>query len=128
MAPSIHSLKAALRSPAKIVFAQTFVISLLLFGQEHVDPSLGMVVVEPVADVPGLDVWDTHLGQWVSVEEACCDSPALAWVIFGGRCLENATGSRVRACLHRVSRSAIDKCRRFCFIFKQKIGDFYDDP
>jgi len=96
------------------------------FGQEHVDPSL--LVVEPVADVPGLDVWDTHLGQWVSVEEACCDSPALAWVIFGGRCLEKATGSRVRACLHRVSRSAIDKRRRFCFIFEQKIGDFYDDP
>jgi|MDSY01.1.fsa_nt_gb isopenicillin N synthase-like dioxygenase len=98
--------------------------------KEHVDPSL--FVVEPAADVPGLDVWDTHLGEWVGVEAACAPSEASAsastsWVVFGGRCLENATGGRVRACLHRVTRSATDKRRRFCFIFEQKLGDYYDN-
>ena len=81
--------------------------------------------MEPAADVPGLDVYDTHLGEWVGVEAACADTPAAAWVIFGGRCLEKATGGRIRACLHRVTRSDLDRRRRFCFIFEQKIGDFF---
>mmetsp|Transcript_2079 Transcript_2079/g.4472 ORF Transcript_2079/g.4472 Transcript_2079/m.4472 type:complete len:366 (-) Transcript_2079:98-1195(-) len=118
----------------------------------HVDPSL--LVVEPVADVPGLDVFDQTLdgglGKWVSVERAC--APASSWVVFGGRCLEAATQGRIKACLHRVTtpnhnelaargaaQSGGNHCdipreagasnetkRRFCFIFEQKLSDFYE--
>jgi hypothetical protein len=144
----------------------------------HVDPSL--LVVEPVADVAGLDVFDPTLdaqdtedgqqelesgggaqrnkkkGRWVSVERACASAPASSWVVFGGRCLETATKGRVKACLHRVTapnhreltsqqetttsqlskrtpfdtqreaESATTSRRRFCFIFEQKLADFYD--
>lgn len=92
----------------------------------HVDPSL--VVLEPVADVPGLDVFDRLTQAWVSVERASV-RPGEEWVVFGGRCLEAAAG--VQACLHRVTASNYGHeetaaRRRFCFIYEQKLSDFYD--
>jgi hypothetical protein len=92
----------------------------------HVDPSL--VVLEPIADVPGLDVFDPLSQAWVSVERASL-RPGEDWVVFGGRCLEAAAG--VRACVHRVTASNFGHAqsaarRRFCFIYEQKLGIFYD--
>ena len=97
----------------------------------HVDPSL--FVVEPVSDVAGLDVYDPVSNMWLNVERSS-KSPASEWVVFGGRCLEASTG--VKACLHRVTSSdyhdggaekpgGIKSPRRFCFIYEQKLEDFY---
>ena len=92
----------------------------------HVDPSL--IVIEPVADVPGLEVFDPLTQAWVSVERAS-QRPGEEWVVFGGRCLEAATG--VKACLHRVTASNYGNAgsaarRRFCFIYEQKLLDYFD--
>lgn len=92
----------------------------------HVDPSL--IVLEPVADVPGLEVFDPLTQAWVSVERAS-QRPGEEWVVFGGRCLEAATG--VKACLHRVTASNYGNAgsparRRFCFIYEQKLMDYFD--
>lgn len=104
--------------------------------KEHVDPSL--VVVEPVADVVGLDVFDRVAQCWLSVE-AASKSPGSDFVVFGGSALEKASGGRIRACLHRVvasdyhqrkhgSENGQEKPasrRRFCFIYEQKVAEYY---
>jgi len=104
----------------------------LVASQEHVDPSL--LVVEPIAEVPGLEVLDQAAGEWVSVE-ACARSGqgGQEWVLFGGRALEAATQGQIKACRHRVTtpgfRDAARRAarlRRFCFIFEQKLADFYE--
>mmetsp|Transcript_50951 Transcript_50951/g.65248 ORF Transcript_50951/g.65248 Transcript_50951/m.65248 type:complete len:322 (+) Transcript_50951:88-1053(+) len=96
----------------------------------HVDPSL--FVLEPVSDVAGLDVFDQASKQWLSVENVS-RHPGSDWVLFGGRCLEKVTNGMIKACLHRVTADgyhedelAIGK-RRFCFIYEQKLADFYDE-
>lgn len=103
----------------------------------HVDPSL--LVVEPVCDVPGLDVFDPSTEAWVSIERAS-KTPASEFVVFGGRCLEAVTKGRIKACLHRVTSSDYGHAAsrpgeenegrrappRFCFIFEQKLGDFFE--
>ena len=105
----------------------------------HVDPSL--VVVEPVADVAGLDVFDPTVKRWLSVEGAS-RAPGRLFVVFGGSGLERATKGRIKACLHRVvasnyhateaepeaepkAHAATASKRRFCFIYEQKIEEFY---
>lgn len=96
--------------------------------QAHVDPSL--FVVEPVSEVAGLDVFDQHTNQWISVE-GVSRHPCSDWVLFGGRCLERVTKGAVKACRHRVSadgyhQQKLNGKRRFCFIFEQKLSDFYE--
>jgi isopenicillin N synthase-like dioxygenase len=87
--------------------------------QEHVDQSL--FVIEPCPRVGGLEVFDLHTREWIQVESVLRHGEE--WVLFGGRCLEKATGGTVPACLHRV-RAA--NARRFCFISEQKYGEFYE--
>ena len=80
-----------------------------------------LFVIEPCPRVGGLEVFDPHTRQWIQVESVLKHDEE--WVLFGGRCLDKATGGRVPACLHRV-RAA--NARRFCFISEQKYGAFYE--
>ncbi|RHY33399.1 hypothetical protein DYB32_001656 [Aphanomyces invadans] len=89
---------------------------------EHIDPSL--YVIEPVTDVAGLDVFDPHSGQWLSVEQVC--TPHKEWVLFCGKALTRATDGRVPGTLHRVTRP--DHTRdisRYCFIYEQKYQPYF---
>jgi isopenicillin N synthase-like dioxygenase len=87
-------------------------------------------VVEPVSDVAGLDVFDQESEQWLNVEGAS-GRPGSDWVLFGGRCIEKATNGHIKACLHRVTADGYHQKhsegkRRFCFIFEQKLSEFYE--
>lgn len=97
--------------------------------------------------MPGLEVFDLASDSWISVEKTSL-SPATEWVIFGGRCLEKISKSRIKACLHRVTvpnfikfknpkdnegekenleelAEAISSRRRFCFVYEQKLIDYF---
>jgi len=93
--------------------------------KEHKDPSL--FVIEPVATVQGLEVWDFAAGggegRWVQAEAAC--EAGREFVLFGGKALERVTGGRIPAAPHRVTHA---KEKRTVFIFEQKYAEFFDDP
>ncbi len=91
----------------------------------------------------GLEVFDLASNSWINIERTSL-SPANEWVIFGGRCLEKISNSKVKACLHRVTvpnfielespperiADALDvsiptSCRRFCFVYEQKLSDYF---
>ena len=83
---------------------------------EHADVSL--VVVEPVARVPGLEVYDLCLKRWVCVESVCV--PGKELVVFVGRALSAKTG--LPALKHRVVKSGK---ARTSFLFEQKYAAFF---
>jgi len=83
---------------------------------EHADVSL--VVVEPVARVPGLEVFDTYTKRWVCVESVCV--PGKELVVFVGRALSSKTG--LPALKHRVVKTGR---ARLSFLFEQKYAAFF---
>lgn len=82
---------------------------------EHCDVSL--IVVEPVSRIPGLEVYDRFLEQWVCVEAV--GRPGRELVVFGGLGLE----THVPALLHRVVKRA--RVPRTSFLFEQKYAAFF---
>lgn len=52
--------------------------------KQHYDPSL--MVVEPIADAPGLEIFDRRSQSWISVEAACVAGKEV--IVFGGQALE----------------------------------------
>ena len=84
---------------------------------EHADVSL--VVVEPVARVPGLEVFDTHTKRWVCVEAVC--RPGRELVVFVGKALSRTSG--LPALRHRVVKS---HRARTSFLFEQKYAAFFE--
>jgi isopenicillin N synthase-like dioxygenase len=89
--------------------------------KQHYDPSL--IVVEPIADAPGLEVFDRRSDSWLGVEAACEAGKEI--IVFGGQALERATQGKVKAALHRVS--APDRARHV-FILEQKYAEFFPPP
>ena len=89
--------------------------------KQHVDPSL--IVVEPVAEVRGLQVFDQLDEKWQDVEGNCAAGKEL--VVFVGKALETNTEGKFRATLHRVAQG--EEARKV-FIFEQKYADFYPPP
>ena len=89
--------------------------------KEHKDPSL--FVIEPVARVQGLEVWDRAARRWVEAEAVC--EAGREFVLFGGKALERVTNGRIPAAPHRVTHA---KEKRTVFIFEQKYAEFFDDP
>lgn len=85
---------------------------------EHVDVSL--VVLEPVARVPGLEVYDAGLRAWLPVEANC--DPGRELVLLGGAAFENATG--IPACRHRVVKATPPRPRFVC-LYEQKYAAFF---
>ncbi|KAJ8611149.1 hypothetical protein CTAYLR_003573 [Chrysophaeum taylorii] len=85
----------------------------------HADPSL--VVVAPVADVPGLYVFDPATQSWLSVEIAA--RPRRELVLFSGKALETASRGAIPACVHKVLKTS--KTPRLSFVFEQKYASFY---
>lgn len=84
---------------------------------EHCDKSL--IVVSPVAEVPGLEVYDIAAKRWICVEPYARAGRDL--VLFGGTALEDATG--IPACRHRVRRRS--HRRRHSFILELKYARYY---
>ena len=84
---------------------------------EHADVSL--VVVEPVARVPGLEVFDIHTKRWVCVEAVCV--PGRELVVFVGRALSRISG--LPALKHRVVKAGR---ARTSFLFEQKYAAFFE--
>ena len=84
---------------------------------EHADVSL--VVVEPVARVAGLEVYDLCLKRWVCVEAVCV--PGKELVVFVGRALSRTSG--LPALKHRVVKSGK---ARTSFLFEQKYAAFFE--
>ena len=84
---------------------------------EHADVSL--VVVEPVARVPGLEVFDIHEKRWVCVEAVCV--PGKELVVFAGRALARTSG--LPALRHRVVKAGR---ARLSFLFEQKYAAFFE--
>ena len=84
---------------------------------EHADVSL--VVVEPVARVPGLEVFDIHKKRWVCVEAVCI--PGKELVVFVGKALSRTSG--LPALKHRVVKS---HRARTSFLFEQKYAAFFE--
>ena len=83
---------------------------------EHADVSL--VVVEPVARVAGLEVYDLCLKRWVCVESVC--EPGRELVVFVGKALASKTG--LPALKHRVVKAGR---ARLSFLFEQKYAAFF---
>ena len=83
---------------------------------EHADVSL--VVVEPVARVAGLEVYDLCLKRWVCVESVCV--PGRELVVFVGKALASKTG--LPALKHRVVKAGR---ARLSFLFEQKYAAFF---
>mmetsp|Transcript_1968 Transcript_1968/g.5975 ORF Transcript_1968/g.5975 Transcript_1968/m.5975 type:complete len:277 (+) Transcript_1968:1945-2775(+) len=84
----------------------------------HADVSL--VVVEPVASVPGLEVFDLASRRWLAVEDAAPRGKAL--VVFGGKAFAAATG--LAACEHRVVK--LSSSPRLSWLYEQKYGAFFE--
>jgi len=84
---------------------------------EHADVSL--VVVEPVARVAGLEVYDLCLKRWVCVEAVC--APGRELVVFVGKALASKTG--LPALKHRVVKA---HRARTSFLFEQKYAAFFE--
>ena len=85
---------------------------------EHCDVSL--VVVEPVSQVPGLQVYDTKLRTWLGVEGKA--TPGKELVLFGGNAFAHATG--IPACRHRVVKARPPRPRHV-FLYEQKYAAFF---
>jgi len=89
---------------------------------EHCDKSL--IVVSPISDVEGLEVFDLASQRWLSIETLATHGKEL--LLFGGTALQAASG--IPACKHRVRFPPSHdnrKMARYSLIFELKYGHYY---
>jgi len=116
-----HSIAYAFHYPNTPAFGGAHCNDASVLVAEHADPSL--VVVEPVSEVAGLEVYDPVGKVWVSVEARCHAGTEL--VLFAGKALHAATAGRVPACRHRVVKPNPAKPRH-SIIYEQKYAEFFE--
>jgi len=91
------------------------------FKNNHLSHSdSGILTLVPVADVPGLDVYDQKLEAWIALEQmvhANTPDHRKYGTIFWGDSFEYLSKYILKACMHRVSKC---ESERYSIVFKMR--------
>jgi isopenicillin N synthase-like dioxygenase len=83
---------------------------------EHFDP--GLLTITRTSEIPGLEVWDASIGQWVALEAEAAPNEVL---IFAGEQLHALSGGLIPAVRHRVVGSRVAGAERCSVVFELRL-------